>query len=53
MIVDAGRTFERKFILAQLDPLRAPDIHRVPSNGRRLDPGVMTLGARQRVHAAV
>ena len=53
LMVDAGRTFERQFILAQLDPLRAPDIRRVPGNGREPDPDDMTLGARQRVHAAM
>ncbi len=53
VMVDAGRIFERQFILAQLDPLRAPDIRRVPGNGREPDPDDMTLGARQRVHAAM
>lgn len=52
-MADAGRTFERQFILAQLDPLRAPDICRVPGNGREPDPDDTTLGARQRVHAAM
>ena len=53
VMVDAGRTFERQFILAQLDPLRAPDIRRVPGNGREPDPDDMTLGARRRVNGAL
>jgi hypothetical protein len=53
VMVDAGRTFERQFILAQLDPLRAPDVRRVPGNGREADPGDTTLGARRRVHGAL
>ncbi len=52
-MVDAGRTFERQFILAQLDPLRAPDIGRIPGNGREPDPNYTTLGARRRVHSAL
>jgi hypothetical protein len=53
VMVDAGRTFERQFILAQLDPLRAPDIRRVPGNGREPDPDDTTLGARRRVNGAL
>jgi hypothetical protein len=52
-MVDAGRTFERQFILAQLDPLRAPDIGRIPGSGREADPGDTTLGARRRIHSAL
>jgi hypothetical protein len=53
VMVDAGRTFERQFILAQLDPLRAPDVRRVPGNGREADPGDACLAARERVHRAL
>ena len=52
-MVDAGRTFERQFILAQLDPLRAPDFCRIPGNGREPDANDTTLGARRRVHSAL
>jgi hypothetical protein len=52
-MVDAGRIFERQFILAQLDPLRAPDIGRIPGNGRAPDPSDTALGARRRVHSAL
>ena len=36
---DAGRAFQRSFVLAQLDPLRAADLLRVPGNGRAPEPG--------------
>lgn len=52
-MVDAGRQFQRLFILAQLDPLRAPDICRIPGNGREPDPDDRTLGARRQVHGAI
>ena len=52
-MLDAGRAFQRHFILAQLDPLRAPDIGRIPGNGREPDPSDTTLGARRRVHGAL
>jgi hypothetical protein len=52
-MVDAGRTFERQFIMAQLDPLRAPDFCRIPGNGREPDANDTTLGARRRVHSAL
>lgn len=52
-MVDAGRRFQRQFILAHLDPLRAPDIRRVPGNGREPDPDDRTLGARRQVHGAL
>jgi hypothetical protein len=52
-MLDAGRAFQRQFILAQLDPLRAPDIARIPGNGREPDPNDTTLGARRRVHSAL
>jgi hypothetical protein len=53
VMADAGRTFGRQFIMAQLDPLRAPDIARIPGNGREPDPDDRTLGARRRVHGAI
>ena len=52
-MLDAGRAFQRQFIMAQLDPLRAPDIARIPGNGREPDPGDTTLGARRRVNGAL
>ena len=52
-MLDAGRAFQRQFILAQLDPLRAPDIARIPGNGREPEPDDTTLGARRRVHGAL
>ena len=52
-MLDAGRAFQRQFIMAQLDPLRAPDIGRIPGNGREPDPADTTLGARRRVHGAL
>lgn len=52
-MLDAGRIFERQFILARLDPLRAPDIRRTPGNGREPDPRDTTLGARRHVHGAL
>ncbi len=50
---DAGREFQRSFILAQLDPLRAADLLRVPGCGREPEPGDTTLAARRRVHRAL
>jgi hypothetical protein len=52
-MLDAGRWFQRQFIIAQLDPLRAADIARIPGNGREPDPGDTTLGARRQVHGAL
>ena len=51
-MAEAGRKFGRQFILAQLDPLRAPDIARIPGNGREADPGDTSLAAREQVHRA-
>ena len=52
-MAEAGRKFGRQFILAQLDPLRAPDIARIPGNGREADPGDISLAAREQVHRAL
>ena len=52
-MLDAGRQFQRQFIIAQLDPLRAADIARIPGNGREPDPGDTTLGARRQVNGAL
>ena len=52
-MLDAGRQFQRQFILAQLDPLRAPDMARIPGNGREADPGDISLAAREQAHRAM
>jgi hypothetical protein len=50
---DAGRDFQAAFILAQLDPLRALPILRVPGTGREPDLSERQLHARRRVHRAM
>jgi hypothetical protein len=50
---DAARDFQAAFIVAQLDPLRAIPILRVPGNGREPELGPRQLHARRRVHAAM
>jgi hypothetical protein len=56
---DAGREFQRGFILAQLDPLRAADLLRVPGSGggrgrcHEAETGSVPLAARDRVHRAL
>jgi hypothetical protein len=52
-MLDAGREFQRSFILAQLDPLRAMDLLRVPGSGRDPEPGHVQQAARNRVHRAL
>jgi hypothetical protein len=52
-MAEAGRKFQRQFIMAQLDPLRAPDIARIPGNGREADPGDIGVAAREQVHRAL
>ena len=52
-MAEAGRKFGRQFIVAQLDPLRAPDIARIPGNGREADPGDIGIAAREQVHRAL
>jgi hypothetical protein len=50
---DAGRDLQAAFIVAQLDPLRAMPILRVPGTGRDPDLSERQLHARQRVHEAM
>ena len=52
-MAEAGRRFGRQFGLAQLDPLRAPDVRRVPGNGREADAGDISIAAREQVHRAM
>jgi hypothetical protein len=50
---DAARDFQAAFVVAQLDPLRAIPILRVPGSGREPELGPRQLHARRRVHAAM
>jgi hypothetical protein len=50
---DAARDFQASFIVAQLDPLRAVPILRVPGTGREPDLSERQLHARRRVHEAM
>ena len=50
---DAGRDFQAAFILAQLDPLRALSVLRVPGAGREPDLNERQLRARRRVKDAL
>ena len=50
---DAARDFQAAFIVAQLDPLRALPILRVPGTGREPDLNERQLHARRRVHEAM
>jgi hypothetical protein len=47
---DAAKDLEAAFIVANLDPLRALPIVRVPGNGREPDLNERQLHARRRVH---
>jgi hypothetical protein len=47
---DAGKDFQAAFIVANLDPLRAIPILRVPGTGREPVLNERQLDARQRVH---
>jgi len=50
----AAERFREAFRLAQLDPLRAPDLERVPSGvHREIMPGVVALRARRQVQATI
>ena len=50
---DAGRDFQAAFIIAQIDPLRALPILRVPGTGRAPDLNERQLHARRSVHMAM
>jgi hypothetical protein len=50
---DAAKDFQAAFIVANLDPLRALPILRVPGTGRDPDPNERQLHARDRVHGAL
>jgi hypothetical protein len=50
---DAAKDFQAAFIVANLDPLRALPILRVPGTGREPELNVRQLHARDRVHKAL
>jgi hypothetical protein len=50
---DAAKDFQAAFIVANLDPLRALPILRVPGTGRAPDLNDRQLDARRRVHRAL
>jgi hypothetical protein len=50
---DAARDFQAAFIVANLDPLRAIPILRVPGTGREPELNERQLDARRRVHKAM
>ena len=50
---DAAKDFQAAFIVANLDPLRALPILRVPGTGRDPDLNERQLHARRRVHKAL
>jgi hypothetical protein len=50
---DAARDFQASFIIANLDPLRALPMLRVPGTGREPDLNERQLDARRRVHKAM
>ena len=50
---DAAKDFQAAFIIAQLDPLRALPILRVPGTGREPELNERQLDARRRVHEAL
>jgi hypothetical protein len=50
---DAGQDFQAAFIIAQLDPLRALPILRVPGTGREPELNERQIDARRRVHKAM
>ena len=50
---DAAKDFQAAFIVAQLDPLRALPILRVPGTGREPELNERQLHARRRVHEAM
>ena len=50
---DAARAFQADFTIANLDPIRAAPMLRVPGAGREPDLNERQLDARRRVHAAM
>jgi hypothetical protein len=50
---DAAKDFQAAFIIANLDPIRALPILRVPGNGRERELNERQLDARRRVHKAL
>ena len=50
---DAAKDFQADFIVANLDPLRALPILRVPGTGREPDQSERQLHAKRRVHKAL
>jgi hypothetical protein len=50
---DVAKDFQAAFIIAQLDPLRALPVLRVPGTGREPDLSERQLCARHRVHKAM
>jgi hypothetical protein len=50
---DAAKDFQAAFIVANLDPIRALPILRVPGTGRDLELNERQLDARRRVHKAM
>jgi hypothetical protein len=50
---DAAKDFQAAFIIAQLDPVRALPILRVPGTGGERDPSERQLHARRQVHQAM
>lgn len=50
---DAAKDFQAAFIVANLDPIRALPILRVPGTGREPDLNERQLHARRRVHKAM
>jgi hypothetical protein len=50
---DAAQDFQAAFIVANLDPLRALPILRIPGTGREPDLNERQLHARRRVHQAL
>ena len=50
---DAAKDFQAAFIVANLDPLRALPILRIPGTGREPDLNERQLDARRRVHEAL
>ena len=50
---DAGRDFQAACILAQIDPLRALPVLRVPGSGREPELNERQLHARRQVHEAM